>query len=347
MSTNDSSGPLKRKHPSSSASSPGPASKRHRTAAGQTSKPKKKKKGFQNIQPKSKPKKHPINGLKKRIRSLQRQLASAPNLPATLQQTHERELASLRSQVEEAREAEQRIKCITRYHKVRFFERRKAERRIRRLKRAIKAAAEEASGVERKAIEEQLREAEVDLAYTKYYPLEVAYVSLFADGEGEAGEKVTRRPRMWEFVHEAFLEGQSQLAALREGKLKWKYNESISSGGGVAKPKPSQSARPKTKHEKEDVQNDKILGVSSESVTSGAHIKPATEGASKHLDVYQPPTPAKTGAKHEPRRERRARERREKALMDPSSYGQRADAKAVPAAKDDEDEGSGMGFFEP
>ena len=66
------------------------------------------------------------------------------------------------------------------YHKVRFFERLKVEKRITLLRKQVA----EAPLVTRPTLEEQLRESEYDMLYIKHFPRHKKYLSLFPSAEG-------------------------------------------------------------------------------------------------------------------------------------------------------------------
>ncbi|KAK4955399.1 rRNA-processing protein efg1 [Elasticomyces elasticus] len=122
-----------------------------------------------NLQPKTRP----INPIKSRIRSLQRMLEHNDGLPADIRIGHERELQSCKWELEEAKKEERRKETIGKYHMVRFFDRQKATRRLKK----VKKAAEESDRQTR--VNDVLHAAEVDLNYALYYPLDQPYVALY------------------------------------------------------------------------------------------------------------------------------------------------------------------------
>lgn len=162
------------------------------------------------------PKAHPVNPIKARIRSLNRLLQHKENLPADVRLNHERELASCKWELAQAEQQQKKKDMIGKYHMVRFFERVKAERRVKKLERRIK-------GGETGEVEEQLHEAKVDLNYTLYHPLDMAYSALWPtkgkkDGDGVEQEvKKQGDPDMWLLVEKCMEEGK--LDQLRNGKL--------------------------------------------------------------------------------------------------------------------------------
>lgn len=206
---------------------------------------------------------HPVNDLKTRIRSLTRLLARDDNsgngtgngnpnsggranasMPPKVRIEKERELQSARRALDDAQAAERRSRVIARYHRVRFFDRQKAAKRLKRARKEVvgleeavnKMAKDEGEGEDGEELRaraiRRVREAEVDVNYAIYYPLERAYSSLFPsrkDGDGEGDdvedggdggeESVERRgdPEIRRLVRECMADGR--LDDLRNGKL--------------------------------------------------------------------------------------------------------------------------------
>lgn len=173
---------------------------------------------------------HPVNPLKSRIRSLERLLKHRENLPADVRLNHERELASCKWELEEAEKGRRKQEFIGKYHMVRFFDRQKATRRLKQVQKKAKDAE---GDVEQEIWEEKVHEAQVDLNYTQYFPLDMAYSALFpgktvkskkgkevseegGEGEENAMEK-KGDPDMWKLVEKCM--EQRKLDALRNGKL--------------------------------------------------------------------------------------------------------------------------------
>ncbi|KIY01462.1 uncharacterized protein Z520_03014 [Fonsecaea multimorphosa CBS 102226] len=165
-----------------------------------------------------------------RIHSLRRLLA-APNLPGTVRQEKERELAALLFDQEKARLEIGARKNLQRYHFVRFVERKKAERSLKQLlrQRDAEQSNEPASEGE---LEKLIHVAEVDVNYTKYAPLGEKYISLFVqeekgENENDSIDEISNivrsatgaKPPIWYEVEKLMEEGEAKLEALREGKL--------------------------------------------------------------------------------------------------------------------------------
>lgn len=169
-----------------------------------------------------------LNPLKSRLRSLTRSLTStyAEKLPANVRVTQERELAALRSEIQRLEGQKLRKKMIERYHMVRFFERRKAERALKKAERKLRDMRKNDAPIdETKVVEEEIWRREVDVNYTIYSPLAWKYCSLYPPKSGqddheENGNEEAIQTRgdstMWKRVEEATRSGSSALGKLRE-----------------------------------------------------------------------------------------------------------------------------------
>jgi hypothetical protein len=173
----------------------------------------------------------PINDLKTSIRNLRRLLDRAPDastgkeaLPPKVRIAKERELASAQHELAESQSAEARSKMIARYHKVRFFDRQKATKRLKRARKAMKEVEDDAGEREKLALEAD--ECEVDVQYAMYYPLDVPYVALYpsarkVEGKEEEGAAAEVQ-RQGDAAMRALLvkcAKAGKLDALRNGKL--------------------------------------------------------------------------------------------------------------------------------
>ncbi|KAF1985245.1 hypothetical protein K402DRAFT_357762 [Aulographum hederae CBS 113979] len=190
---------------------------------------------------KAKPKKFATAPLKQRIRDLQRLLAHAENLPADQRVEREREVAALRHEVAVMEVEKSRSDTISRYHMVRFFERQKATRRLKKLAKQLEAATEPN---ERKSLERQVHIAEIDLNYTMYFPLAEAYISLYPSKSREEDGKTVQDneaidqdyrtdAERWLEVEKATVEGT--LEALRNRVPEPEFQQPLAMRGGPPK----------------------------------------------------------------------------------------------------------------
>ncbi|KAK1439523.1 hypothetical protein QVD17_05343 [Tagetes erecta] len=116
--------------------------------------------------------------LKRQIRSTERLLRkdTRPEVKEALV----KKLEGLKSQQQMLDNLALERKIFLRDRKIKFFERRKVERRIRRLEKQQRASSGQAQEVE---IAEQLSKLKEDLEYIRFFPKTEKYVSLFKKGD--------------------------------------------------------------------------------------------------------------------------------------------------------------------
>ncbi|KAI3459451.1 hypothetical protein Pfo_016114 [Paulownia fortunei] len=137
------------------------------------------------VDKKSKANKPKAVSLKNQIRSIERMLRK--DLPNEVKEAQEKKLEELKKQQEIHNRLAVERKLFLRDRKIKFFERRKIERRIRRLEKQQRASTGEAQETE---IADQLAKLKEDLEYVKFFPKTEKYVSLFMGGdEAEIVEK--------------------------------------------------------------------------------------------------------------------------------------------------------------
>lgn len=175
--------------------------------------------------PKSSGKGAPGSGLgqaKKRARSIKRQFTHDNDLPEDVRKDLERELAVHESVIAEHAFQKKRAAMISKYHMVRFFERKKAMRHAKQLKKRIDKADDPAT-VEQ--LQHELHVAEVDQAYAQHFPHAETYISLFPkaqqrteDEAASAAESTSKsqKPPMWAVIEKAMEEGPQALKKIRE-----------------------------------------------------------------------------------------------------------------------------------
>lgn len=187
-------------------------------------------------------------------------------MPMTVRQEKERELAALLLDQQKAALAENAKKNLKRYHFVRFVERQKAQRVMKKLHK-LREQGKITNEAQKKELEEKIHETEVDFAYTQYAPLGEKYISLYVEENTEKGTSKPRmnpkayailndeqrgelrdfadelanvarsaagtKPPMWYTVEKYMAEGKNKLEALREGKLTGnKIDKDIAAIGG-------------------------------------------------------------------------------------------------------------------
>ncbi|KAK1691395.1 hypothetical protein BDP55DRAFT_723988 [Colletotrichum godetiae] len=201
-------------------------------------------KRFKATKKKSRAKEGTTNWNKTRARNIRRLLQSGKELPATKRNELEQELDALQERVEEHDFRKRRGDMIQKYHMVRFFERKKAERLLKQLRKKLQQSEDPE---EQKRLEAEAHVAEVDVAYARFFPLMERYESLYpnkdknakeegdedkveeAEAEAEADAKPSKqpkalqflhaeRPKMWATIEKVLPEGEVALYRLRDRK---------------------------------------------------------------------------------------------------------------------------------
>ncbi|ODQ66572.1 hypothetical protein NADFUDRAFT_5019, partial [Nadsonia fulvescens var. elongata DSM 6958] len=113
--------------------------------------------------------------LKKKIRDIER-LLRQEGVSATKRLENERALAASKIELTNAIQEKKVKEVAKKYHMVRFFERKKA---VRRLKQANKTRADANTREERDNLEDEVKKCEIDLAYNLHFPVEKKYISLY------------------------------------------------------------------------------------------------------------------------------------------------------------------------
>eukprot|EP00729_Bicosta_minor_P003730 gene3730-1502_t len=138
--------------------------------------------------------KAPAGGKKRsnntKIRDLQRLLRKNDKLPATIRLEKERLLASLLLTKGDNVKAEKEKALATKYHKVKFFERVKVDRKLQQTKKKLKAATDKK---EKKSLAAAVAQCEDDLRYIKEFPKDKKYISILKTDDEMDPDSVTRR----------------------------------------------------------------------------------------------------------------------------------------------------------
>ncbi|KAL6802053.1 hypothetical protein J3E68DRAFT_423912 [Trichoderma sp. SZMC 28012] len=263
------------------------------------------------------------SGAKKRIRAIERSLRRNQDMPANVRIDLERELASQKQIMEDKAYKKKRSTMISKYHMVRFFERKKASRLVKQLKRQLE---QESDADKAEKLRHDLHIAEVDEAYTLYFPHLETYVGLYSstakktsDEEETEESKLAaakaaleaERPPMWAVIEKALAEGPPALEQLRDRRSPDDTGK-IDDTQPPIRPKPTApSSAPERRH----------------------------NGASQHTRGQQqrPGKGPDTSSKHDNKDISQALNRRER---------RRLMREAQEATNDEDDENGDGGFFE-
>ncbi|KAK3322548.1 hypothetical protein B0H66DRAFT_554634 [Apodospora peruviana] len=155
--------------------------------------------------------------IKKRARAIERLFEhDKSKMPANVKTDLERELAAYKQRIAEDRQRKHRSKMIGKYHMVRFFERKKATRRLKQLQKQL---AEEEDPEKIYSFKSDIHVAEVDIDYTIYYPFMERYISLYAapgvEKKSPLDDLHTPRPPMWTVIEKAREEGKAALERIQ------------------------------------------------------------------------------------------------------------------------------------
>ncbi|CAM6028756.1 unnamed protein product [Sphagnum balticum] len=126
-------------------------------------------------------KKTKVISIKNQIRAIERLLKKV--LPAEVKDAQQKKLEELKQQSDVHSRSELERKMALRYRKVKFFERRKIERRIRRLEKQQRTSDDNPQQLA--DLTEQLTQLKEDLEYVRFFPKTEKYVSLFMGSEDE------------------------------------------------------------------------------------------------------------------------------------------------------------------
>ncbi|KAF2231324.1 hypothetical protein EV356DRAFT_435447, partial [Viridothelium virens] len=170
------------------------------------------------------PHKYAVNPLKERIRDIRRALSHKQNMPADRRLELERELSTKQFDLEIAQSDRHKQEMVGRYHMVRFFEKQKASRSLKRAGKLVDAATAPSDIA---IARQEYHVAEIDLNYATYFPLDLPYVSLYPKKKDNDGKVVQDNElmkqgvrgdqEMWHMVEECT--ANNTLENLRSGIL--------------------------------------------------------------------------------------------------------------------------------
>ncbi|KAI5465741.1 hypothetical protein BGZ63DRAFT_400187 [Mariannaea sp. PMI_226] len=209
--------------------------------------------GFKKQKRTGKAKNRPNEGssqwARKRVRNIERLLNRNADLPANVRNDLERELAAHQTSVDDRAFQRKRSAMITKYHMVRFFERKRSMRLAKQLRKRLQQCE---SPEEKKEIERHIHIVEVDEAYTHNFPHAEPYISLYkieSTKDGDEEDKAAKatalleadRPPMWATIEKAMEGGPSALRAIRERRTADDSKETSRPERRQQKPKATQT----------------------------------------------------------------------------------------------------------
>lgn len=128
--------------------------------------------------------------IKKKIRDIER-LLRRDNIGADTRLENERALKALKVELEEAHARLNEREMAKKYHMVRFFERKKALRKLKQATKDLKKLEDDnAEKKELKKARRVLKHAQIDMAYVLLFPKNEKYLSLYPNAN-ESSEAQT------------------------------------------------------------------------------------------------------------------------------------------------------------
>ncbi|TLD13648.1 uncharacterized protein PgNI_04643 [Pyricularia grisea] len=165
-----------------------------------------------------------LAAVKKRARNIERTLSrqGASEMPPNVRAELEREMSALKYRIESLQEKKHRSQMIGKYHMVRFFERKKAQKLVKYVRKKLDQAEDPEQITE---LKKDLHTAQVDVNYAIYFPFLERYVSLYPNAdksEDQSDAKLallrSERHPIWTEIEQAMESGPTALQQLQNRK---------------------------------------------------------------------------------------------------------------------------------
>ena len=125
-----------------------------------------------------------VSKLKSQLRQAKRLLLK-DGLTPELRSTTEKKISQLQASIETVPSKEQERKNAIKYHRIKFFDRTKVARRLKKVTSELDQlnSAENPRETEKQKLELQAQHLRIDLNYIRHYPKHLKYVSLCPGGQ--------------------------------------------------------------------------------------------------------------------------------------------------------------------
>jgi len=173
------------------------------------------------------------NKIKKRIRDIERLLVKKKDtLPDTVILEKERTLEALKLELNSAELNQKAKKFSTKYHMVRFFERKKALKKYNQCLRKIELIQDD----EREAYNKRLLGRKIDVCYVVNFPKTQKYISLYPSmdtPESEDSKSYKKRKEIRDLISKQLEEGKLPVSFedILKGKTLDKNTHGVDVGG--------------------------------------------------------------------------------------------------------------------
>lgn len=168
--------------------------------------------------------------IKKRIRDVKRTLDKGKHVSAQVITESKRRLRALEFELGEKTIDEFERGNATKYHRVKHFERKKAERK---LKQAVKALNSETDESRKEALQEKVNDCQIKLYYVQHYPKTVHYVSLYVKENADDPKSSARREAILKDIREAVASGDKDFKLMNK-RYRNNYKEKLIEKGLIA-----------------------------------------------------------------------------------------------------------------
>lgn len=162
---------------------------------------------------------------KKKIKEINNFL-QRDKIPADVRVEKERALKALQVDLRNSRFNLQTQKRAQKYHMVRFFERKKAVRKLKQATKAHNEAVKTESRKETKKARKALKHAQIDVAYVYLFPKSEKYVSLYPNQPSEEQAQDPNVRHGWKITEETRNEYRKKMEKIIDsGKLPFTFED--------------------------------------------------------------------------------------------------------------------------
>ncbi|KAL9542563.1 hypothetical protein MBANPS3_008550 [Mucor bainieri] len=155
--------------------------------------------------------------IRKKIRDTQRTI-SKKDLAADVLTEAKRRLRVLEYDLGEKIIDDHERDNASKYHKVKHFERKKVERKLKQAKKAFAEASKKSDATPDSiaAHEEKVKDMEIKLLYTNHYPKTLPYISLFPQANEDDVKSLARKTKLLNEIKQAVADGDKELTSLQK-----------------------------------------------------------------------------------------------------------------------------------
>ena len=164
--------------------------------------------------------------IKNQIRSVKRFLSKAETSGDTERIVHlKHKLHGLNSEHQRRQVVEKEKKYARKYHKVKFFERKKVLRRRKQVQAKINAAVVGNATKDVGALKKKLSELDDQLDYIQYFPKQQKYISLFAKDDKNSSTTAQKREKLMKLAKSRKKLEEAKIVKKKETAGKMDYDD--------------------------------------------------------------------------------------------------------------------------